>query len=103
MKLGNQNAKKPDALRSVRKSFRLHPHACSWIELLAKQSGSSESSVIWSAVQLFASHVLDAKDYEQENNRQALVDLTENRERLLRDGMTEDEFNDAIAKLEKTK
>lgn len=99
MKPGNQNAKKPDALRSVRKAFRLHPHACAWIALLANRSGSSESSVIWSAVQFFASHVLDAEDYSKESNRQALIDLTENRARLLRCGMSEAEFNDAISQL----
>lgn len=96
---GNKNAKKPDALKTTPRSFRIHPHTSAWLKILAKSAGVTESAVIRLAVQHFATATLDEKTYNRESARQSLVEMLANKATLIRNGMTIDEFNDAVESL----
>lgn len=96
--MGNQNAKKPEALKTVARSFRLHPHTVAWIKILAK-NGLSEAAVIGLAVRHFATATLDEKTFNRESARQSLEEMQANKPTLLRNGMTEAEFDEIVAQL----
>lgn len=96
---GNKNAKKPDALKTTQRSFRIHPHTSAWLKILAKSAGVTESAVIRLAVQHFATAALDEKTYNRESARQSLEEMIANKSALLRNGMTIDEFDTAVATL----